>query len=209
MPLKNDDEAKRTSALALWRYAHDYLRGAQSLCRQHRITCVDSQVPHHLAAQGIEFALKAHLRAKGVTMALLRTEIGHSLTKALAQCEAQGMPPVPTRWRAAIAEIAACHQNRQFVYLAAPENAFPDINPLVDAGVWILDRIAPQVVEHFVLHQTGDASPSTEVFLRRLRADLSATSDVVRPQSAGYFHVHAELREPSDVGRPRDRGLDG
>ena len=32
-------EAKRTSPLALWRYAHDYLRAAQALCRQHKIAC--------------------------------------------------------------------------------------------------------------------------------------------------------------------------
>ena len=53
------DEAQRTAALAFWRYAHDYLRIAQTLCKQHRIACIESQVPYHIAAQGLEFAMKA------------------------------------------------------------------------------------------------------------------------------------------------------
>jgi hypothetical protein len=177
------DELKRTSPLALWRYAHDYLRAAQSLCRQHRVACMESQVPNHLAAQGLEFALKAHLRAKGATMARLHTEIGHSLVRALVQAEAQGLPPLPARSRTAIADIAACHQDRQFVYLPASEGEFLDVDALVDAGVWILDRIATDVAEHFILHLADETSPPTQELVRRLRADLSATSDVVQPPS--------------------------
>ena len=64
-----NDETKRTSPLALWRYAHDYLRAAQSLCRQHRIGCAESQAPYHVATEGLKFTLKAYLRAKGATMA--------------------------------------------------------------------------------------------------------------------------------------------
>jgi hypothetical protein len=182
MTSTNFDELKRTSPLALWRYAHDYLRAAQSLCRQHRLSCTESQAPYHLAAQGLEFALKSYLRAKGATMASLRTDIGHSLAKALARAEAQGFPPMPAPLRAAITVIAACHQDLQFVYLPASDSAFLDVDPLVDAGVWILDWIAPDVAEHFILHLADDTSPPTQEFVRRLRADLSATSDVVQPR---------------------------
>lgn len=203
------DEARRTSPLALWRYAHDYLRAAQNLCRQHRIPCADSQVPYHLVAQGIEFALAAFLLAKGATMTQLRAELAHSLIKSLARCEAAGMHPLPDRWRAAIADIAQCHQDRQFVYLATSENEFPDLEPLIDAGAWVLDRIAPTVVEHFALHLADDDSLPTEVFLRRLRADLSATSDVVRPRPHAYLDVPAELHDPTGVAAPRHRGMDG
>ena len=58
-----DDESRRTAALALWRYGNDYLKAAQGLCEDMRITCNESQVHYHLAAQGIEFALKSFLRA--------------------------------------------------------------------------------------------------------------------------------------------------
>lgn len=203
------DEARRTSPLALWRYAHDYLRAAQELCRQHRIPCADSQVPYHLVAQGIEFALAAFLLAKGATMTQLRAEVAHSLTKSLARCEAQGMPRVPDRWRAAIADIAQRHQDRQFVYLATSENEFPDIEPLIDAGVWVLDRIAPTVVEHFALHLADDDSLPADVFVRRLRADLSATSDVVRPRSHGNLDLPVDLHDPRHVASPRQRRIDG
>ena len=69
MRVTNYDEAKRTSPLALWRYAHDYLWAAQALCRHHRIACRESQAPYHVASDGLTFTVKAYLRAKGATMA--------------------------------------------------------------------------------------------------------------------------------------------
>jgi hypothetical protein len=173
----SDDEARRTSPLAFWRYAHDYLRAAHTFGRQHRIPCAESQVGYYAAAQGIEFALKAFLCAHGATVAELRAEIGHSLAKALARSETLGLPAIPPPWRAAVAEIALCHQETQFVFLVVPDTAFPALDPLVDAGVFILDRIAPDVARHFVAHLGGESTPTVETFIRRLRADLSATSE--------------------------------
>jgi len=174
----NDDEAKRTSPLALWRYAHDYLRAAQGLCHQHRIACRESQAPYHVATEGLGFAIKAFLRARGATMSELDRVIGHSLTEALIRGEAQGLLPIPQRWRAAVAEVAGCCHQDRFVYLVATEPRFLDVQPLVGAGVWILDHIAPDVAAHYVLHLAGAASPSTQEFVSRLRADLRATSGV-------------------------------
>jgi len=179
MPSTRSDEAKRTSPLALWRYAHDYLRAAQSLCRQHQVASSESQAPYHIATEGLQFTVKAYLRAKGATMDELNGEIGHSLARALARGEANGLPEVPSHWRPAIAELAACCHDDGFVYLGARESSMVDIGSVVDAGVWMLDRIAPEVAEHYVAHLATDASPSAEEFVRRLRADLSATSSVV------------------------------
>jgi hypothetical protein len=172
------DESRRTSPLALWRYAHDYLRTARTLSRQHRIACAESQAVHHVAAQGIEFALLAFLTARGTPLPVVRRDVGHSLCKALARSEAEGLPAIPAPWRAAVAEIAPCHQDAQFVYLITAEGAFPDLDPVVDAGIFILDRIAPDVAVQFVVNLGDGASPTVETFVRRLRADLSATSDV-------------------------------
>ncbi len=172
MMISSDDhEARRTSPLAFWRYGHDYLRAARTLCRQHRIPCDETQVAYHAAAQGVEFALKAFLRARGVDVSELQTAIGHSLAKALARSEAQGMAPIPEPWRAAVAEIAPCHQDGQFVFSLRPEGAFPDVDPLVAAGIFVLDAIAPDVATHFVVHLGGEATPTVEMFVRRLRAD--------------------------------------
>jgi hypothetical protein len=183
MSLTIDDEAKRTSPLALWRYAHDYLRAAQTLCRQHRVASTESQAPYHVATEGLQFTVMAFLRAKGATMEELNSEIGHSLSKALAHGEAKGLPNVPEHWRSAIAELAECSHEDEFVYLDAQHARLVDVAPIVDAGVWILDRIAPDVAEHYVVHLAGHGSPSTEEFVRRLRADLSATSQAVRPHA--------------------------
>jgi len=177
------DLAQREAGLALWRYAHDYLRAAQTLCRQHRIGCMDSQVPYHLAAQGIEFALKAYLRAKGASMTALRAELGHSLSKALEQCEAKGMPPLPVSYRGAFERLSICHRDTQFVHLEVADEVFPNIDPLVNIGVWILDWIAPDVVEHYVIHIADATSPPAADFVRRLRTDLRATADAVLRQT--------------------------
>jgi len=197
-----DSEARRTSPLAYWRYGHDYLRVAHTLCRQHRIPCADAQVAYHAAAQGLEFALKAFLRARGETVAALRTEIGRSLLKALACSESQGLPPIPAPWRKSVAEIASCHQDTQFVYLVAPDGAFPELDPLIGAGIFVLDSIAPDVARHFVVHLGGNASPTVETFVRRLRADLSATFDiatVANDDDGGLAHPFPD--ESSGSGR--------
>lgn len=175
---ETDQEARRTSPLAFWRYGHDYLRAARTLCRQHRIPCAEAQVAYHAAAQGMEFALKAFLRARGAAADDLRTEVGHSLSKALTRSEGQGMPPIPEPWRAAVVEIAPCHQEGQFVFLAAPDGTFPDVDPLVAAGIFVLNAIAPDVATHFVVHLGGEATPTVETFVRRLRADLTATFEL-------------------------------
>jgi hypothetical protein len=183
MPTPTADEERRCAPLALWRYAHEYLRSSRHLCAEISVRCGESQVPYHMAAQGIEFALKAMLRARGASMAELDREVGHSLVTALERCEALGMPSPPPPWRAAILQVAPCHRDDGFVHLPLARDAFPDIVPLVDAGVWILDWIAPEVVEHFTLHLADAGSPAASQFLQRMRADLSATSSVVRPTS--------------------------
>ena len=38
--METHDEAKRTAPLAFWRYAHDYLRAASSLCHGNRTLCI-------------------------------------------------------------------------------------------------------------------------------------------------------------------------
>jgi hypothetical protein len=179
--LSIDPKARRSSPLAYWRYGHDYLRVARTLCQQHRILCADTQVAYHAAAQGIEFSLKAYLLARGASIGELVADVGRSLSKSLARSEAEGLPPIPAPWRAAVAEIAICHQERQFVYLEMPDGAFPRVDPLIGAGIFVLDSIAPDVARHFVVHLGGTATPTVETFVNRLRADLSATFEIPAP----------------------------
>ena len=179
------DEAKRTAPLAFWRYAHDYLRAASSLCHGNRTLCVESQVPYHMVAQGLEFALHAYLRARGIANTELRSRLGHSLIEAMALCEAHGMPPLPAQWQPAFRDLASCHTDRGFEYFVAADDAFAEISPLVEAGVWILGQVAPIVAEHYVENLGGDGSPTSDEFVRSLRAALSALSDR-RAQSAPH-----------------------
>jgi len=182
--MDTNEEAKRTAPLAFWRYAHDYLRAASGLCHGNHTLCVESQVPYHMVAQGLEFALHAYLRAGGMTTSELRSQVGHSLVKAMALCEARGMPRLPDAWQPAFGDLAACHTDRGFEYFVAPEDAYAEISPLVDAGVWILDHVAPIVADHYVRNLGDDGSPSAEEFVRSLRAALSALSETPTQRSA-------------------------
>jgi hypothetical protein len=169
-----DLESRRTAALALWRYSHDYLKAAQTLCETNRIACNESQALYHLAAQGVEFALKSFLRARGVTPADMSGRIGHSLLDALQEAIARDLSP-PVEVVRAIRFIAPHHRNDQFHYLAASHGAFPDLTPLLAAGTWILREIAAEVVaDYFVYHGHG-SSAAGESMLRRLHLDLDLT----------------------------------
>jgi len=172
-----NEEAKRTAPLAFWRYAHDYLRAASSLCHANRTLCSESQVPYHMVAQGLEFALNAYLRANGVTAAELRMTVGHSLGKAMAMCQRYGMPALPEHWQPAFQDLVKCHTDHGFEYFVAADDCFAEISPLVDAGVWLLNEAAPIVADHYVRNLGAEGSPTAEEFVRSLHAALSAISD--------------------------------
>src|SRR5258708_26697081 len=89
------EESRRTAALALWRYSHDYLKAAQTLYESDHVTCNESQALYHLAAQAVEFALKSYLRACGVSPAYLSARIGHSMQEALQEALSRGLPTPP------------------------------------------------------------------------------------------------------------------
>ncbi|NDP42733.1 MAG: hypothetical protein GZ089_08470 [Aromatoleum sp.] len=176
-----DDEARRTAALALWRYGHDYLKAAQALCEHDRIACNDSQALYHLAAQGIEFSLKSYLRVKGVAPADLNARIGHSLLAALQDAIARGLPPPPAEIMRAIQFIAPYHGDEEFRHLAAGEGTFPDLAPLLSAGTWVLDQIASEVVADHFASQDHGSPPEVDDMARRMRGDLAATVSKIEP----------------------------
>src|SRR5512140_1682059 len=91
MLLEADNEERRTSALAYWRYSHEYLRAASTLSARHRLPCVECQPVYHLCAQAIEFALKAYLRAHGVTPADLVKQYTGRVDRAAAACVGHGL----------------------------------------------------------------------------------------------------------------------
>jgi hypothetical protein len=173
------EESRRTAALALWRYAHDYLKAAQALWENDRITCNESQALYHLAAQGIEFALKSYLRARGVTSGELSARIGHSLFDALQEALARGLALPPAEVARAIRVIAPHHRDDQFRYLAVRYGEFPDLAPLLAAGTWILGQIATDVVaDYFAYHGSGSA-PAVDDMLRQMRIDLQITASKI------------------------------
>jgi hypothetical protein len=78
------------SPLALNHYAKDFLRAGSSLEELPNGTF--SPVQHYLFAHAIELALKAFLRASGLSMKLLGTkEYGHNLARLLSEAESRDL----------------------------------------------------------------------------------------------------------------------
>ena len=176
MAQETNEESKRTAALALWRYGHDYLRAAQTLGAKDRVACNESQALYHLAAQGIEFALKSYLRAKGVSPEELNTRIGHSLADALQEALARDLPLPPAEVVRAIRVIAPHHRDDQFRYLAARYGEFPNLAPLLAAGTWILAQVAADVVADYYSYHGQGSVLAVDDMIRRLRTDLQITA---------------------------------
>lgn len=176
-----DQGLRRTNALAYWRYAHDYLRAARTLCSRHRLDCNEAQANYHLAAQALEFALKAFLRAHGVSAETLWTDFRHSLPRALDAAIVRGLPQPPQHVLRALHAIAPHHQDAQFVHVGLAPDDISEIAPIFDAVYWLLRAIAPMVAADYTAHYSDQASPSTDAFITRLHADLSATMSEALP----------------------------
>lgn len=145
------------------------------LCR-HRLRNTEAQAHYHLVAQSLEFALKARLRASGISSSMLATEYGHDIARLFEATVEQGLVGVPDEVVAAIVFIAPHHRQREFLHVLHEPAAFPDLDNAFHAVHWILDAIAPVVAHDYTLHFAQDTSPTTESFVRRLRADLEATA---------------------------------
>ena len=172
--ITSDDE-RRTTALAYWRYAHEYLRAARGLRARHHLTCAEMQPLYHLAAQAIEFGFKAFLRASGMPARDVLEAHTNELRASLAECVARGLPSPTAGLHAAVRLLAPHHRRDAFVALANPRDDVPDLDALFDAGHWLLDAIVPQVASDYTTHYADSGSPSTAAFIGRLRADLSAS----------------------------------
>ena len=170
-----NDEQRRTSALAYWRYAHEYLRAARSLAGRHRLPSDECQPIYHLLAQALEFGCKAFLRARGVPASEVTREYGCAVQRAFDACRDRGLAAPPAEVTRVVQMLGARHTRDAFRSLREGAEGFPDFAPLFEAMHWLLSAIIAPVAEDYVTHYGADASPSTEAFIARLRADLCAT----------------------------------
>ena len=173
------EESRRTAALALWRYGHDYLKAAQALSENNRVTLNESQALYHLAAQGVEFALKSFLRASGVAAEDLSARVGHSLQDALQEALARGLPFPPIEAIRTIQTFAPHLRDDQFRYIPAEYGEFPDLTPLLAAGIWILSHVAENAVADYYVYYGRGSKAEESAMLRRLHADLDVTASKI------------------------------
>lgn len=168
------EEERRTSALAYWRYGHEYLRAAGMLSARLRLPTIECQPVYHLCAQALEFALKAYLRANGVEPPLLVRDYTGRIDRALGACDRAGLA-LGSETRRVIAAVDPHHAEDGFRAVTDAPDAFPDFAPLFDATCVLLDVIVPTVAAQYLNEHAEPGSPDLDAFVRRLRADLSAT----------------------------------
>lgn len=175
--ITQNTDTRRTAALAYWRYGHDYLRAARDLCHKHEVCYAEGQPVYHLAAQALEFALKAFLRARGVPPESVVERYGCALDVAFDEAGTRGLPASPGAVSSAVRTLAAHHRPEGFVRLDETSAASAEPRLFFDAVHWVLDAIVPIVAEDYTAHYSDESSPSKESFMLRLRADLSATAN--------------------------------
>ena len=166
-------EQRRTAALAYWRYAQDHLRAARALCTKNELSPAEAQPLYHLAAQALEFALKAFLRARGVPPDATLDAYTCALDRALDDAIARGLPAPTPRLMAAARALAAHHRPEAFLRLDEDSAATTELACFFEMAHWTLDAIVPLVAEDYTTHYADVATPSKESFMLRLRAELS------------------------------------
>jgi hypothetical protein len=150
------------------------------LCESDDVTCTESQALHHLAAQGLEFALKSYLRAQGVAPDELTSRIGHSMLAAFEEALARGLPTPPAHVVRTIQEIAPHLRDDQFRYIVTEYEDMPDLTPLLAAGLWVLAQGAELAATDYYVYFRPGSRGEVDAMVARLRADLLLTAAKVQ-----------------------------
>ncbi len=145
----NEDD--RTSAIGLARYARDYFDAALA---------ADDKIGHRkgyervapapvmfLVAQSIELALKAYLRAEGLSVDQLLM-IGHNLVECWRAATDNGIEAHVALTKddlEVLALISDLHTSTQLRYIQTGFKRFPVFGPLEELAKKLLDVICPMV----------------------------------------------------------------
>lgn len=148
MPISKQDREIHTPAMLIWTEALTFIRAANQL--------TEYRTPQlHLAAHGTELALKAHLRAKRYPLKHL-TQLGHSLTDALAECNKTGMEwPHPEVLRP-LEFLSAAHEAHEFRYAHVSRPPHMDRSDWIVAATWALRSAIPAVARRHAGKKTKD-----------------------------------------------------
>jgi len=161
MPVvSKQDRETHTPALLLWNEALSFIRAAYQLAE------LKYRTPQlHLATHGTELALKAHLRAKKYTLKRL-TQIGHSLTDALAECNGTGMEAPPAYVLRMLKFLSEAHEDHEFRYAHLKRPPHMDRQDWIVPATWALRSAIPAVAKDEAGKKTSDI-PAIENAMRR------------------------------------------
>jgi hypothetical protein len=136
------DREERTTATGLWMFAESY-RDAANLLAQ-RASELRHQAPiYYLYAHSIELALKAALRAKGVTVEDLSSKrLGHDLMKLLAECRKlrlQRRLRLGKRREAILSLLTELNREHELRYIKTGATSRPTLGILREIAARVLD----------------------------------------------------------------------
>ena len=124
------DPIDRTSALGLWRYAHEFWQAAEAA---QAIKPGKVFIPsYYLYGHAMELALKAFLRSQGHTVAQLR-DLGHDLEAALKTAEGAGLSTfvnLSNDDRTAVGLLNLYYRTKELEYIVVGVKHFPTVQSL-------------------------------------------------------------------------------
>ena len=156
---RTPDREAHTDSMLMWHEATTFIAAAVA-------------IPHyrtprlHLAAHGIELALKSHLRATGYTLDQLQ-RIRHSLVTALNRCVALGMVEPSDDDRHRLRFLSDAHANHEWRYAHTDKPPHMDWSDWISVAAWSLRAAIPAVATNTAKHST-----EVPVYKRRMEVDV-------------------------------------
>jgi hypothetical protein len=143
------ERGERTTATGLWMFAESY-RDAANLLAQ-RASELRHQAPiYYLYAHSIELALKAALRAKGVTVEELSSKrLGHDLMKLLAECRNLRLTRrlrLGKRRESILSLLTELNRDHELRYIKTGSTSRPTLGILREIATRLLDAARPLCV---------------------------------------------------------------
>jgi hypothetical protein len=143
-----DADEERTNSTGLWFFAESYLNAANQLADGWKLR--HSAPIYYLYVHAIELALKAALRARGMTVRELRSKkYGHDLMQLVSACRKRRLASrlrLGKRREAILSVLNEMSCEQEFRYIKTGSKALPTLESLRALASRLLDSVKPTCV---------------------------------------------------------------
>lgn len=157
---EEQDEEQRTNSIGLWHFAESYRNAANCLI-DHECDLRFQASIYYLYVHAIELALKAALRARGMTVRELRRRpYSHDLMELVAACHERRLASrlkLGKRREAILLLLNEISREHEFRYVRTGPTAFPTLDSVRALTTRLLDATRRLCVDEAVRKRRGTA----------------------------------------------------